>query len=509
MTKKSQARHTPLAKHSKVGTRLVGPLGALNITSAQWSRDLLPEFLWIASLADRFGFDRFHRPYNDLLDVLDEFTDSTGVNLGLLSDFRRVPVERREAFLNKHRYLANLTFIETVGGWLTLYPENPAAWIGGEDQSASHDPIGDLAVLRRLVLKLLSGKDALAGRVRAVPMNRLFKHDKIRIASELSIVPLLLKYPASCTPDEQAQVEAFARSTLNVHFAAREDLKSCDWASYFWRHNYDLAVCVPAMLNIAGRDRLDEASARSLAETLCGNAARAREYLDRLSRHLRIDLYDPVPDEVLFGLFGRLTRLYCLLNETVELWARDAGGIVLRCLAETAIVFAYLAKKGTRGEFQSFKEYGEGQEKLLMLHLQDNHPTAKTLEGLSLEDLAERLGGFSAELLDIELGHWTKKDSRKLAQEAGLEALYRLVFTPTSSDVHGTWVSLKQSNLITCAEALHRFHRLPSLVEPPLFVHLVEVGRELYETCISIATANKGYPALAGALARVPRPQHD
>ena len=88
-----------------------------------------------------------------------------------------------------------------------------------------------------------------------------------------------------------------------------------------------------------------------------------------------------------------------------------------------------------------------------MLHLQDTYAGKKSLEGKAAEEIAEDLGGgFMPELIDIELADWTKKSERELAIDAGLEEIYRLVFDPTSPDIHGTWISLKNSNLGRCAQ---------------------------------------------------------
>ncbi len=151
-----------------------------------------------------------------------------------------------------------------------------------------------------------------------------------------------------------------------------------------------------------------------------------------------------------------------------NLWARDVGAIILRCLADSAITFGYLVVKGTSEDFIHFIEYGEGQQKLLMLHLQDNYPEDRSLDGLTAEELSESQGRFTPELIDIELGHWSKKDARRLAKEAGMERLYRLVYNPASGDVHGTWFALKGSNLTHCAEPLHRFHRPPLIFGAPI-----------------------------------------
>jgi hypothetical protein len=493
--RKEKGRNTPLAKHQKIGTKLISPMGALNMTPVDWTRDLLPEHLWIGALAIAFGIDSFHNQYRKVVDALDEFVLGNEVNLGLVSDFGRVPAERRQEFVSRHGELIRELVSGVIGGWLHLYPDSPATWLLSADVSASHNPTEELAILRRLVVKLLPGKDAFAGRVRAIPLDRMFHHDRLKIPRGISVEKLLPKYPPYCTADERYQVESFARNTLNMTIGLRDDLRDRAWPKYFWRHNYDLAVCAPGRLEIDAGDDVAQDMADEIIRILDTNAKRARDYLDGLATRLKIDLYDPLPDEILFGLFGRLTRLYLLFVSTPQLWARDTSGIILRCLAETAITFSYLAKNGSRDEFEKFKNHGEGQEKLLMLHLQDNHPTAKSLEGLTSDQIAEQMGDFSAEVLDIELGHWSKKDTRKLAQEAGVEDLYRLVFNPTSGDVHGTWVSLKKSNLLTCAEMLHRFHRLPSFVEPPFFVQMVEAARELYERCVKVAILTKQYPS--------------
>ena len=169
---------------------------------------------------------------------------------------------------------------------------------------------------------------------------------------------------------------------------------------------------------------------------------------------------------------------------------------MLRCLADTAITFSYLMVAGTDEDYRKFREYGEGQEKLLMLHLQDSYPTEKSREGRSSEAISSELGAFTPEVLSIELGNWSKKDSRKLAAEAGLERFYRLIYSPTSSDLHGTWLSLKHSNLCRCAEALHRFHRLPAYSEPPFYVDMVAAAQSLYAHCVGVAIDRLGYPPL-------------
>src|SRR5215469_8566916 len=495
--------YSPLSSQRKEGTKLKGPLAVLSpkFEAVDWLRDFLPEHLWIAALAERVGLENTAGVYNAFMDQMDAHWPHDFVAFGLISDFGLIPEAERTSFLEKNAQMIDECFHGPIGRIMSLYPESPAAWLvqPGVLQSQSVDPFVELGYLRRLVVKLAPGKDKFSARIRAIPVNRLFKHNKLFISKNLPVVDLIAKYPGGLTEDEQLRVESMARSTMNMSIQTRKVQDPLAWPKYFWQHNYDLLTCKPSERRLIGGEPVSASDGAELTKRLRKNAAAAREYLLRLRNELRIDLYDPTRAEVLFGLFARLTRLYVLMADDPFLWARDVSGIMLRPLAETAITFLYLAKRGTPAEFRQFIEYGEGQQKLLMLHLQDNYPNEKSLDGLSAEQLAEQIEVWP-EVLEIELGSWSKKDARKLAQEAGVEDLYRLVFTPASSDLHGSWISLRSSNLTLCEEPLHRWHRIPTYAEPPFFVNTAIAAQELYERCRLEAEKSLGYPSASKLL---------
>ena len=343
------------------------------------------------------------------------------------------------------------------------------------------------------MLDLFDRHGEIATAVRVAVFGRLLKSGKIHFLKGLPVVELLPKCPEDCSAEERAHVEAFVRSTVGACLSAPERLKE-DWPKYFWTHNYDLTTCKPRLLPVMGADPVPHEEFENLQNVIAKNSTAARAYLDRLAMRVRYDLYEPERGEILHGLFARCVRLYLLMSENPSLWARDAAGILLRCLVETAITLCYLAEKGTDEDFRSFREYGEAQKKLLMLHLQDSHPSTASLERQRAVDISDEIGSFSAELMQIELGHWSKQDTRKLAQAAGLEEYYRLVFSPTSADVHGTWASLKDSNLCVCAEPLHRFHRMPTYAEPPLYVATLEAAQSVLLRVHASAVRALEYP---------------
>lgn len=500
-------RYTALAKHQRKGSTLVSPLGERNIQPIDWPRDLLPEHLWVAALADVFSIESAHNQFYEFMDILDSFIPEGSHALGLLSDFSLVPMDRREEFWSHHHVKIEELFHKPIGRILAFYPANPANWLVSSElivRGGFLDPEIELNRLRNLVLKLFPGKDHYAGRLRALPFGRIVKHGLIKIPRGFPVVDFLPKYPTACTDEEKYRVEQFARISVNMMYMEKDHYKDKLWSQYFWRHNFDLVICKPQTYYIMGSKPMTEEHLPSLVAVLESNAKIARAYVTDLWKRVTCDLYDTDREEILFGLFSRLVRLYCLIVEDPQLWSRDTGGIMLRCLAECAITFAYLVTCGDEEDFHSFKEYGEGQEKLLMLHLQDNYEGETTLDGRDSTAISEELGGFSIEMMNIELGHWTKKDTRKLATDAGMERFYRLIFSPTSSDVHGTWLSLKHSSLNRCAEPLHRFHRLPSYTEPPAYISIIQIAQQICHHCITLAVEKLGYPKLSPEFQDIP-----
>jgi hypothetical protein len=362
-------------------------------------------------------------------------------------------------------------------------------------------PETEIPILRKLVFELMPGKTEIPGHIRTLPFGRPLKHGKMHFASHMTeILDLLPKYPTKCTPEEKKHVQSFVRNSMNMNFQILPRFEGKSWSKYFWRHCFDLVVCDQNMIPLQGSTFLIESDLESFEKILSRNAEAVRKYIENLHNHLHPDLYDPTADEILFGLFARSLRFTIAICENPVLWPRDMVGIMLRCLADTTINFAYLAKYGQASDFSAFKSYGEGQEKLLMLHLQDNYPSAVSLEGRSSKEISSDLGGFMPELIQIELGSWSKTDARDLAQKAGMQDIYRLVFSPSSGDVHGTWASLKHSNLSYCTEPLHRFHRLPAFSEPPIYLETILVAFRICERAIEIAETILKYPKLGVSL---------
>ncbi len=498
--RKKSSKHVGIPGHKRYKSKLLNPLHGLPIETVEWERDLLPEHIWIECLSSAYPEHIWFSLYQRFLDELEKCCPEGVTIYGFITDFGLIPCDKRKEFLINNKQLIYESFYKSIGRIIAFYPESPAHWLLRKEcleRGERLDPAIELQELSSRVLRLLPGKDSHAGHIRVFPLTRILKQKRLRFRQGMEVAKLLPKYPKDCTDEERYFVQQFARTIMNMEYLRSEHYKSREWPKYFWRHNFDIVPCQSHSLNLGKSTSLALPKVRSVYKLLEKNANIVIEYLNDVSAKHKWDLYSPGQDEILMGLFSRLTRLYVLIARSPDLWARDIAGIITRCLVDTAITFAYLVKVGTDKDFENFRSYGEGKEKLLMLHLQDTYPGEKSLEGKSSEEIANELGsGLTPELIDIELANWTTKSARDLAIKADLEEFYRLVYDPTSSDVHGTWTSIKNFNLVRCSQPLHRFHRMPQYYEPPLFVNTIDVAQRIYLRCIDIGIDTLQFPGM-------------
>jgi len=445
--------------------------------------------------------------YEKFLDALDTYCPKDKIILGLISEFGLIPADKRKDFLKNNEELVQRAFYKPMGRIITFYPEAPCYWLLQKKYLDIERPVDlkvELGKLSESVLRLMPGKDLHTGHIRAMSFSRGLKHGKIHFKRGMKIARLLPNYPGKCNEDEKYYVQSQVRNMMHLFFLRDEIYLERRWPKYFWNRNLKLVPCIPHSIELKKETSLSEDNIKQLYELLERNSQIAIDYLKEISFQHKYDLYNTEHDEILLGLFSRLTRLYVLIIMNPPLWSRDIAGILLRCLADTAIIFAYLTKRGTEDEFRVFKAYGEGKEKLLMLHLQDTYPEKKSIEGKNSEEIAEEMEwGFTPELIDIELSDWTNKSTRELALAIGFGEIYRLVYDPTSSEIHGTWISLKKSNLARCIQPLHRFHRMPQYIEPPLFVNTLDAVQNIYLKCLEIGNKHISFPEMKSKLEEI------
>lgn len=136
------------------------------------------------------------------------------------------------------------------------------------------------------------------------------------------------------------------------------------------------------------------------------------------------------------------------------------GRIGLRSIAEVVITFSYLLRKNDPTLWATYRSFGSGQAKLAFLKLEQATGDApafvnqETLFQLANEDAWQ-------EFVNVNFGHWNNKNLRDLAIEGGTKDIYDRYYDWASTFVHGHWCAVRDSNFVTCHNALHRLHRIP------------------------------------------------
>lgn len=182
------------------------------------------------------------------------------------------------------------------------------------------------------------------------------------------------------------------------------------------------------------------------------------------------------PHEVVGAMLARGGSLACQLALNPSFRTVTVGRMMVRAIVENRINMSWvLVDLEPRTEM--FRDYGLGQAKL-------------SLEVLRAEGVGTEIQGYMETLakderdwlnsqkyeqfVDVNVGNWSGKTVRAMAQEVGLSDLYRTVYQPMSSSPHSTWHIVGQDNLEICPDPLHGAHHNPLVVTiEPSAVHFL------------------------------------
>jgi hypothetical protein len=194
----------------------------------------------------------------------------------------------------------------------------------------------------------------------------------------------------------------------------------------------------------------------------------------------QIDLYEPVADEVVGGLFARVFRFLQTFVLDYHLWADDLGRVILRMMLEAVFYLRFLSEQNQPELFLAFQKYGIGQEKLYKMQLRKMLEEGKLADSPELRQFIDSDSDeeIADELVNVRLKNF--EDIRKLATDANMKDDYVLHYQPDSTVVHGHWPTLRRYYLQMCGEPLHRSHLQPSFLLPELNPGLLDRAFRLF-----------------------------
>jgi len=197
--------------------------------------------------------------------------------------------------------------------------------------------------------------------------------------------------------------------------------------------------------------------------------AKARQEL-----RLRCEAYTPdflMPEvfNVLTALLARQATLMIELASAPQLWNWHAAPLFLRAMTDVHITLSWiLLDPKTRA--RQYIDYGLGQA---VLELEHRKKQLETAQEHSKEDLNRMIRAHESWinmqrwsfLVEVNVGAWSGKNTREMAEESGILEFYNYVYTPFSQCAHSTWYHVGRFNSAPSESPLTRQLWTPRIVE--------------------------------------------
>jgi len=198
---------------------------------------------------------------------------------------------------------------------------------------------------------------------------------------------------------------------------------------------------------------------------------------DRCQRWVK----DPSLEAIYAAIGGLLSRQVTLASEFTKspnAWNMHTAHLFLRPMTDVHINLAWILEDPKKRS-EDYILYGLGQAKLGSEHRKarikarggdpEQDPIAKfTEDWINSQRFAFLVG--------VNLGAWSERSTRKMAEEADLLSFYDYTFAPFSASVHSTWWHVGLYNTVRSDNPLHRHIAIPALPELDLSLEFLRLA---------------------------------
>jgi hypothetical protein len=219
-----------------------------------------------------------------------------------------------------------------------------------------------------------------------------------------------------------------------------------------------------------------------------------RELYDRLERW-SFDLNAIEAYEVIGALLARQVTLAADLAAAPPIWTPHSAPIFLRAMADVYIALAWIFD-APQERAKNFIEDGLGTVKLEIAHRKAELEKAggTDQELIRVIDYWERWlrSQRMDDLVEVNLGNWAGRTTRRMAEEAGCLDFYNYVYQPFSAAIHSSWPHVSDKNLQYCMNPAHRFHRLAVSVDLEPSPHWLVLAGKYLEKAFALFDVKTG-----------------
>ncbi|HEV7353035.1 MAG TPA: DUF5677 domain-containing protein [Brevundimonas sp.] len=469
-----EPRNPVLGDHVPLKRKLIPPFvsalgGKLSLYS--WTRQLVPEALWLGLIIDRFGYDSAREICRSLvLAAQGAFQEEPSPLFVKASAYGSLDEKAKATIISKLEEPTLVRIQTALRPLRRVSVDHPLAFL--DDGAALESE--DAERLPAIVPAFYDRNSRLAVLSLALAYELGLAQGKVHVAPHLidglnHAFAVIGDYPTTeASEDAAGRFRAAAPMLLMVPLEDGSGFREDDsWVGLFWDGVAGLGPCLFED-TFKNEDGEDDDSVEAFVRGF-RNAVRT-DLRARLNEwHLSLNEIEAF--EVIAALLSRQATLAIEFAAAPSMWTPHSGPVTLRAMADVFITTAWILKDpGPRAT--KFVEDGLGAIKLQIAHQE------RALETAAPEDVAEikimievwrewltmqRMEQF----VEVNLGSWSGLNTRKMAEEAGFLDFYNYVYQPFSGVAHSNWAHVSMFNTLFCENPAHRGHRVPAMVPTP------------------------------------------
>lgn len=412
---------------------------------SSWTNDRMPEYLWLGLILIYYGRKKgIQKASHILLEI------SISIKSLLQPRFSMILSLSHDD--QKKVYEIILRFIDKkVLAPLTVLYKNRTYPIFNEYFFITHSTVESRINTLSKAIKLYSPHQSNeATDLRFLAMSLLVFNKKIHIAKGMDIVPKTFQeYPYTDHKEEKMRTyRPTIRSMEGMHFV--DD--NIEFTNRFWRDIGMITPCKPIRIKF---DENKEDYNEFISE--CQKALEYVLYSNK-EKSLTEDKFD-----VIIGSTNYALKIFTEINNNA-LGNSILGRHGIRTITEIFIMLKYLLKKEEKQPkiWEEYKLYGISKYKLILLKAREteidktSHFVSPIADIIVNEILWE-------EFIDVDLKYFDKQGIREKSIEAGEKELYDILYDYDSSFSHGLWGAIRESTMLHCSNADHKYHSVPDI----------------------------------------------
>ncbi|WP_374765208.1 DUF5677 domain-containing protein [Yunchengibacter salinarum] len=489
-----------LEDHIRKKRRLIPPVRAAmgdNYSPFSWSLQVVPELFWITLLINELGPVRG-------VEVARQFGDAAAQVskkdpkpfFATVTSFSELSEDEQQDLLGVIDDEALTQFQTVLGRLSVIWPENPLSFTQLQSDDAPEAVIDYLSPRLEEMYNRLSREATLAIST-AVYLG--LDQDKVKVVKKVfdnhsTAFTDIEDYPAT---EASRKAGSFFRAMAPMLLLQKEDATDLpDWVDSFWNGLSAIGGCSGGYQGIPELPDVTEGIEGFIAAFthFVHDDFRARE------NAWELDLGKPQERQVILALLARQATHAIEIVSNPGIWNPNTAPIMLRAMADVHITLVWLLQN-PKERVPLYVQDGLGAIKLEIAHRKEEVKKrgGEAPEGHDqiIEHFENWLESQQLEFLtEVNLGSWSGKNTRVMAQEAGCLDFYNYVFQPFSSAVHSYWSHVGRLNVEMCQNPTHNYHFLPVISSFESDTHWCRLAGKYFANSLSFFDEFIGKPEL-------------